>query len=96
MLREVRRFLGNKDALTQCGAGTGKQDLTESSRDGGAGARGEEAEQDSCGCPGFVLIRAGLGGCLGLVVGFWVRSAEDCRNLRPSWRKGSSEVKKVN
>lgn len=70
--------------------------LPESSRDGGAGVRGGEAEQDSCGCPGFVAVRAGLGGCLGLVVGFWVRPAEDCRNMRPSWRKGSSEVKKVN
>lgn len=97
--RGVRRFLRNKDALGAVRGWDGETEgLPESSRDGGAGAGRGEAERDSCGaaCPGFVAIRAGLGGCLGLVAGLWVRPAEDCRNLRPSWKKGSSKVKEVN
>lgn len=47
-------------------------------------------------CSVFMGVGAGLSRCLVLLVSFWVSPAEGYRNLRPSWKKGSSKVKKVN
>lgn len=47
-------------------------------------------------CSVFMGVGAGVSSCLVLLVSFWVSPAEGYRNVRPSWKKGSSKVKKIN
>lgn len=43
----------------------------------------------------FMGVGDGLSSCSVVSASFWVSLAEDYRNRGPSWKKGSSKVKKV-